>query len=362
VSERRLRTAIVGCGFIAGPYVQSLLTYPEIEVAGVASRRFARASSFAERFGCGAYSSLDNLLGDERVDLVVNLTPQHAHAEIITRCLQAGKHVYSEKPLALTFPEARRLVSLAERRGLRLACAPATFLGEAQQTVMRLVRDGALGTVRVAYAEMNWGRIEAWHPDPAPFFEVGPFFDLGPYPLTLLTGMFGPVRRAAAFGKTVYPERVCLDGSRLETSSPDHVTSILELESGTTARVTASFYAGPRSKQRGLELHGDSGSLYLASFLDYDAPVQVSAPGGSYAPTPLLGQPFRGVEWGRGVRDLARAILAARPHRAGARHACHVVEVMSAVRKSIATGRPVTMRSSFDAPAPMEWAASVRTA
>src|SRR5690606_761425 len=110
-----------------------------------------------------------------------------AHARVTEQCLLAGKHVYSEKPLALDYAAARRLVALAERRGLRLGCAPATFLGEAHQTAWKLVRRGRIGPIRVIYAEANHGRIEWYHPAPEPFFAIGPMWDVGVYPITAIT-------------------------------------------------------------------------------------------------------------------------------------------------------------------------------
>src|SRR6185295_17646095 len=133
-------------------------------------------------------------------DIVINLTVHHAHYQVTKRALEAGKHVYSEKPLALTSSEARELVTLAASRGLRLGCSPSTFLGEAQQTAATVIRSGRLGPVRAVYAEVNWGRIETWHPAPAPFYDVGVLVDVGVYPLTLLTAFLGPARRVQASG------------------------------------------------------------------------------------------------------------------------------------------------------------------
>ena len=131
------------------------------------------------------------MLADDAVDVVVNLTVPSAHAEVTRRCLDAGKHVHAEKPLALGGPEARALAEYAAEQGVRLSCAPATLLGDAQQTAWKLVRDGSLGRVRAAYAEANWGRIERWHPGPESLYEVGPLVDVAVYPITILTAMFG---------------------------------------------------------------------------------------------------------------------------------------------------------------------------
>ena len=185
------------------------------------------------------------MLADDRVETVVNLTVPQAHAEVTAACLEAGRHVHSEKPLALTHAEAQELVELAARRGVRLSSSPATLLGEAQQTAWKLVREGAVGTVRVAYAEANWDRLERWHPDPRSLYAVGPLVDVGVYPLTIVTAMFGPVRHVHAYGTTIEPERVLLDGTAFEPQSPDFIVAVLELADGVVVRLTASFYVGP---------------------------------------------------------------------------------------------------------------------
>src|SRR5262249_7909968 len=153
------------------------------------------------------YRGMDELLADARVDIVVSLTPPATHGDVVEQCLSAGKHVYTEKPMTLDPAQAFALVDLAEQRGLRLASAPATFMGEAQQTAMKVVRDGGVGTVRVVYAEANGGMLESWHPEPWPFYEIGPLYDLGPYPLTIATSLFGPAIRVISYARLVKPHR-----------------------------------------------------------------------------------------------------------------------------------------------------------
>ena len=146
---------------------------------------------------------------------------------------------------------ARSLVELAAERGLRLSCSPITFMGEAQQTMWRLVETGAIGAVRVAYAEVNWNRIESWHPRPEPFYRIGPFADVGVYPLTILTAIFGPARRVTAFGTVVYPNRITMDGEPFTPEAPDFGVAVVELESGTVVRLTANFYVAVTRSRAG---------------------------------------------------------------------------------------------------------------
>ncbi|WP_182882197.1 Gfo/Idh/MocA family protein [Microbispora sp. H10949] len=349
--------AIVGCGNIAARYAADLARYPEMRLVGAQDVLPERAEALAAPHGGRVYGTLDEVLTDDDVDIVVNLTVHRAHYEVIRRSLEAGKHVHSEKPLALTHEEAAGLVEIAESRGLRLGCAPATFLGEAQQTTLKLLREGRVGPVRLVFAEVNWGRIEAWHPEPDGFYAVGPLFDVGVYPLTIVTTALGPARRVTAFSSVVWPRRTRLDGSEFTITTPDYVVANVEFDGGVLLRLTCSFYVPNGStRQQGVEFHGDDGSLLLESWHDFDPSVEVRAPGRDPEPVPPLREPWKGVEWGRAVRDLAAAIREDRPHRATGRQAAHVVEILCAARESYETGKPVELTSDFTPPAPMEWA------
>jgi len=355
--KKQLRYVVVGCGNIAGAYGRNLAPYPELVQLGAQDLDPARASEFTKQFGGKVYATLDEVLADPEVDCVVNLTIHHAHVEVITRCLEAAKHVHTEKPIAMTYAQAKALAALARRKRRRLSCAPVTWLGEAQQTAWKLIRDGRIGTPRVVYAEVNWARIETWHPNPAPFYDVGPVFDVAVYPLTLLTAWFGAVRRVTAGGKVVLPQRATKDGKPFTVATPDWQSAVLEFESGLLARVTASFYVGqPTRNVEGLEVHGDGGSVILDSWTGFDAPVRLGEFGQPATPVPLLTEPYRGVEFGRGVVELAAALREKRPHRNSAEQAAHVVEVMQAVLTSAQSGRAVKIKSRFPAPAPMDWA------
>ena len=352
-----MNVAIVGCGNIAGHYAKRIAALEPLRLVGVTDTLSERAEALAAKHGVRHFASLEELLGDDDVEIVVNLTVPAAHAPVTTAALEAGKHVHSEKPLALTYHEARELVELSRRTDRRLSCSPATLLGEAAQTAWKLVRDGAVGEVRVAFAEANWGRIESWHPGPQALYAVGPLVDVGVYPVTILTAMFGPVRRVLSYGTTLQPERVTLAGDPFTLSAPDFIVTVLELETGVVARITSSFWVR-LGKQRGIEFHGSDGrSLHLGSFLDFDAKVERTDDGGdTYTVIPPVRDAFCGIDWGRAIVDLAEAIAEGRPHRASAEQAAHVVDVLEAVARSEADGGPVAVRSSFDAPAPMGWA------
>ncbi len=353
-----LGLGIVGTGNIAGAYARDILTHPQIRLAAATDLDAGRAAAFGVEHGCPIHESVDDLLADPSVDIVVNLTVHHAHYEVTKRALDAGRHVYSEKPLALRSSEAQDLVALAAQRGLRLGCSPSTFLGEAQQTAAALIREGRLGPVRAVYAEVNWGRIEAWHPAPVPFFDVGVMVDVGVYPLTLVTSMLGPARSVRAWGWELKPERTTLDGRLFRIGSPDLIVAAIELDGGAVMRLTSSFYVGRPAKLTGsVEFHGDDASLALGSFEHFDATVEIGQYGESYELVPPVRQPFRGTAWARGVAEMADAISEGRPHRASEEQAAHVVQILEAAAASIADGgRPINITASFSPPPLMDWA------
>lgn len=335
--------AIVGCGNIANRYAAQINTYPHVKLLGHQDIDSSRATALADEFGGKVYDSLDDVLADDEVEIVVNLTIHHVHEEIIRKCLQAGKHVHTEKPLALSSKAAWGLVDLAAQEGLRLSSAPTTWLGEIQESAIRRIREGEIGKPRVAYAEVNWGRIESWHPNPAPFYAVGVLFDVACYPITLLTAWFGPVARVTGGGKVVYPDRKTKDGTPFTVNVEDVAVAVLEFESGMLARITSSFYVGWNSSQKGLEVHGDDGMIRLGRWDQFDAPGWIASPKTADQLVRIVPDcyPAEDIEFARGLSDLAEAIRQDRPHKTSGTHASHVVEVIEAIRTSIREGKAV---------------------
>jgi predicted dehydrogenase len=356
MSEPPTRVAIVGCGNIAGPYARDLVTYPDLVLAGMTDLDVSRAEALAEKYGGRVYPGLDALLADASVEVVVNLTTHHAHAGVTTACLEAGKHVWSEKPLALTHAEAQGLVALATRQGQRLGCAPFTWLGEAQQTAAQWLRAGKLGTVRAVLAEVNWGRIERWHPAPQAFYEVGPLYDVGVYPLMLLTAFFGPATRVTAFGRVLWPERRTKSGERFRVETPDFVVALIEFGEQLVTRLSVNFYVTQATHQQGIEFHGDDGSLHLGSWLIPEASLRYGAFGQPLEAVPLAREPGPGVRWGLGIHEMVAAIRAGQPHRVTGEHAAHVVEILEAAATSVQRQVSIPLHSSFPPPALMPWA------
>lgn len=356
-----LGVAVVGCGNISNGYANSFKTKPDkVALVGCFDVEAARAQVFAQQHGCYAYPTLDALLTDSRVECVVNLTIHHAHAEVTCKALEAGKHVHSEKPLATTLGDGRRCVELAERKKLRLSCSPFTFMGEAQQTLLKAKNDGLIGRVLVAYSEMNWGRIESWHPNPVGFYlpGSGPLLDVGVYALTVLTTLLGPVKRVTGFGKIALPERTIakgdLAGQTFTVKTPDIVVGGLEFGSGVVGRLTASFLVGSTKQASGTELHGENGSLWLGSNHDFNCGVERFNPETrQWDKLPYVRQPFQGVEWGRAVFSLADSLRTGTPQYCTGRQAFHVLETCLGILESAERGRPVEIISAFDPPPPL---------
>ena len=227
-SDRAVRFAIVGCGNISGPYGETAKAYPSVEIAGATDIDGTLSAAFVERFGGIDYATLDAVLADPTVDAVVNLTSHGIHAEVTAAALEAGKHVHSEKPMASNYAEARGLVELAAAKGVRLSCSPITFMGDAQEAAWRLVASGAIGNVRVVYAEVNWGRIETWHPRPEPFYGIGPMADVGVYPLTFLTAIFGGSKSHGTRPDPSTPTASRASGEPFTVGAPDFGVALIE--------------------------------------------------------------------------------------------------------------------------------------
>ncbi len=204
-----LRIAVAGCGMISAQYGKHIRRHQDIlEISGAMDLDPARASEFTAQFGGKVYPDLDAIFADSSVDLLLNLTIHHAHFDINRRALRAGKHVFSEKPVALTYREAAELSATARETGCRLAVAPGTFLGEGIQTTSAFLASGRLGELRLVYAEVNWGQIERWIQSPAPYFSVGPLRDVGVYAITALVFLLGPVRHVWGYSRILKTPRM----------------------------------------------------------------------------------------------------------------------------------------------------------
>lgn len=376
--------AIVGCGYVADSYRHTLAFHPEVlRLEGVFDVDPARLEAFAQVWGDRVYASLDAVLSDPAVIIVVNLTGPEAHAEVTERAIAAGKHVYTEKPLAMTTAEAIALRERARKAGVRIASAPCNLLGESAQTLLKAVRAGAIGRPVLAYAELDDGMIhradwQSWISRSGRVwpargeFETGCTFEHAGYVLTVLAAMFGPVRRVTAFSALLIADKQVTPP--LDHMAPDFSVGMLEFDHGVVARVTNSVVA-PYDHR--LRVIGEGGALETAEPWDYASPVRLRRPGGGRVSRlierrfPMLsGQsiplarpvPFKGgrgkptMDFMRGVAELAAALRAGRRCRLDEDFAVHITEVTEMLQHPERFARPAPVSSSFDPITPMDWA------
>ena len=274
-----MRIAIVGCGYVADHYLETLPDHPRLALQGVADLNLNRAEAVAKHYGTRVYPSTQDLLADPEVELVVNLTDPGSHYEVTRASLLAGKHVYSEKPLSIDLSEARELVELAEKQGLLLSGAPCSVLGETAQTLWKAVQDGAVGRVQLVYAEIDDNpvylmRPEGWtSPTGAPWpyrneFEIGCTMEHAGYYLTWLAAMFGPAESVTAFSSCVVPDKTPEPLDPPDT--PDFSVACIQFRSGVVARLTCSIVAPYDHRFR---IIGDKGMLRTDECWQFEAPV-----------------------------------------------------------------------------------------
>jgi predicted dehydrogenase len=374
-----MRIAIIGCGFVADYYISTLQDYPQFTIAGVMDRNPDRAAHFAKYHNLPLYSSLPALLEDTSVEIVLNLTNPRSHFEVSQACLEAGKHVYSEKPLAMTFEDAQSLVNLAQTKGLYLSCAPCNLLSETAQTLWKALREKVVGTVRVVYAEMDDGLLHTmpyrqWQsssgtPWPAKDeFEVGCTLEHAGYYITWLAAFFGPVTALTAFASCQVPDKQT-DEPLEPNHAPDFSVACLQFASGVVARLTCSIVA---PHDHALKIIGDEGILSTHDCWFYDAPVFVRRsltlrrktfwnPIPRKYPLVHSSQHKRKtkkgqqMDYARGVAELADAIKNQRPCRLGAEFSLHVNEVVLAIQNAT-SGVSYQTKTTFVPIEPMPWA------
>jgi predicted dehydrogenase len=357
--------AVVGAGNISAQYLANLTRFPDLRVLAVADLDEDRAAAAAAQYGVARSGGLEQVLGMDEVELVVNLTIPAAHAAVALAALRAGKHVYSEKPLALDTPGGQEVIAEARARGLRVGNAPDTFLGAGIQSALRAVRAGLIGEPVAATTALESAGPESWHPSPEFLYAdgAGPLFDMGPYYLTALVSLLGPASTVAATARKARETRVIGSGPKAGTAFavevPTHVTALIEFAGGAGASTSFSFDS-PAPK-RLVELGGTEATLALPDPNTFGGPLQIR----NAADQEWRDLPVEGTEAGRGigVLDLARALRTGDPHRASGDLALHVLDVMSAISASAAEGSFQKVSSELAAlePLPVDWDPFERT-
>lgn len=349
---------VVGTGVISDEYLRNLTAFPDLRVLAVADLDPERAAARAARHGVPRACRVDELLADPGIEVVVNLTVPAAHVDVGLAALEAGKHVWSEKPLALDRAGARALLDLADRRGLRVACAPDTVLGAGWQTARRAVDAGLIGEPRTALALFQTPGPESWHPAPEFLFQAGggPLLDMGPYYLTGLVHLFGPIRRVTATGGRARDTRVIGSGPRagaeFPVTVPTTVTALVEFVRGGSAQAVFSFDSA-LTRTGFVEISGTGGTAVLPDPNRFDGDTVLHLPEGAKT----LAAQGHTASRGTGVLELARSLRVGEPARASGGLAYHVLDAMLATEESIARGGAVDVGSTVEPPPalPVDW-------
>ena len=373
-----MRIAIVGCGYVADYYLKTLPSHPELELIGVTDRQGDRATKFAQFYQIPTvYTNVTELLADDRVDIVVNLTNPSSHYEVAKAALAAGKHVYSEKPMAMEMRQAEELVSIAEAKGSIVASAPCSVLGETAQTIWKALREKQLGHVRLVYAEMDDGMIhkmpyKKWLSEsgtPWPYideFEVGCTLEHAGYYTTWFTAFFGPAESVTAFSSHLIPNKET--DLPVNIVAPDFSVACIKFKSGVVVRLTCSIIA-PHDHR--LRIFGDDGILETKDCWLYGSPISIrrNLTIGRKRIEGILKQKYplvrkatrfwkRGpqMDYCRGIAELAASVVEQRPCRISSQFSLHNNELVLAISNALETGAPYQLKTKFEPMEPMPWA------
>ncbi len=352
---RKIGVGIIGCGVISKAYMTAMKQFSTVELKAVADMRSAPAEAAGAEFGVPAMR-VDAMLKRDDVEIIVNLTVPLAHTDVSLAVLNAGKHVHSEKPIGVNMIEARKVIDLAAAKGLRVGCAPDTFLGGGHQTARKLIDDGAIGTPVGGSVFFGCPGHERWHPAPGFYYlrGGGPMLDMGPYYITDLINLLGPVASVMGYATKPKLERVVtsqpMNGAAIPVEVATHVAGMLEFVSGAVVSITMSFDV-PKHRHVPIEIYGSAGSLLVPDPNRFGGEVAVAKSGGEWVSMPLTHGNSDGEFRSIGVADMAAAILGNRPHRASGALALHALEAMEAFQISSDQGRRVKLETTVERPA-----------
>lgn len=363
---KKTKIGVIGCGMISDAYFKAAQSFPMIEVVACADILPERSQKKAELYGIKALTN-EQLLAEDEIEIVVNLTPPQVHSMIDIDALNAGKHVYSEKPFGVDFDDASKVIALAKEKGLRVGCAPDTFLGGGQQTARKVIDDGWIGTPLSGTAIVMGRGPEKW--GHAPFFYdygAGPMLDLGPYYMTALVNLLGPAKSVIAvtgkgseyrtFGDTVseeYQDKY-KPYDRYPVNVSTHLTGVIEFQCGALITVVTSFDCY-RHGHNPIEIYGSEGSLQVPDPNCFGGPVRIYRKGDTenvWKDVPLshiYTENSRSI----GAADMAMALRSGRQHRANGELANHVLEIMLAFDKSNQAGCKLELTTTCVQPQPM---------
>jgi len=358
---KRTRIGFVGCGDISGIYLKNLtgMFADTLEIAGVCDLVAAKASAKAEEFGLHVYKDMHELLADSTLDIVLNLTRPYEHYAVTMAALDAGKHVYSEKPLGATLDEGRKLRDAAAAKGLQIACAPDTFLGAGIQTCRRLLDDGYIGRPVAATALWASPGHESWHPDPAFYYQFGggPMLDMGPYYVTALVNLLGAVKAVSGMAQAARDTRLITsqphNGTVVKVETPTHVTGQLHFANDAIGTIITSYDVHAHNLPM-IEIYGTKGTLSVPDPNFFGGPVRLYRPEQkAFLEFPLMCK-YPENSRGLGLHDMAAAINEGRKPRAGVDLNFHVLDIMTGFYRSSEARTHIDMETQPDRPMPLK--------
>ncbi|MDR1541162.1 MAG: Gfo/Idh/MocA family oxidoreductase [Clostridiales bacterium] len=354
------RIGFVGVGAISGIYLENIANvFKEIEIAGVCDLIAERAEKAREKFGVHVYKDMHEMLKDPTVDIILNITRPYEHFDVTMAALEAGKHVYSEKPLGATLEEGVKLVDRARQLELKIGGAPDTFMGAGIQTCRKIIDSGLIGTVVGASAFMVCRGHESWHPDPEFYYKFGggPMLDMGPYYLSALVNLLGPVKTVAGMAKASFEKRLITSqpksGTVIDVDVPTYITGMMRFHSGAQGTIFTTFDAYAAEVPR-IEIYGSEGTLSVPDPNTFGGPVRLFRPEkGEFLEFPLTfgySENSRGL----GLADMAKSLESGGSFRASSEITFHVLEIMESFHKSSSNNAFVDLKSAPSKPEPMK--------
>lgn len=355
MSNFPLGIGVIGCGVISEIYLKRCETFPQIKAVALADMNLDAAKKRGEQFNVPAMS-VDELLANPAVDIVLNLTIPAAHVSVSLQAIAAGKHVFVEKPLGTSVAEAKTLIAAAAAKGLRVGCAPDTFLAGCHQTARALIDEGKIGRPIAGTSTLMWAGHERWHPNPDFYYTAkggGPAMDMAPYYITDLVNLLGPVAEVIAFSSRAETSRTIATGPRAGQVVPvevdTHIAGALRFEQGAIVQIVTSFDIKGH-KHLPLEVYGTTGTMIVPDPNTFVGTVELLE-GKEFVATPLTHSHGDDNYRGLGLADMADAIVKGRPHRASGDLALHVLEVIEALHTAGREKRAVSITSRVERPA-----------
>jgi predicted dehydrogenase len=356
-----VKIGILGCGVISSTYIKRLQSADMVEVYSCADIDRSRAEAIAVEFGIACVQTPHEMLADPAVQIVANLTHPRAHAELTLAAIDAGKHVYTEKPFAVTREDGLRIIEAARQRNVMVCGAPDTFLQPNIQALRKLLDSGQLGDIVGGHGFFVSPGHESWHPNPDFYYQIGggPHMDMGPYYLTALIYSLGPVKSVVATSKMTRPQRtitarVPRSGETIKVEVPTYVTATLTFEDAAIITLTTIF-DGLDTSLPDLELYGTLGTITLGRYGVHTAktPIRLKRPGqDSWIDVPQSHE--RDLKWGLGIVDMVDALVNGRPPRASAELALHILDVLVSMDESARTGHRVEISSTCSRAEPLD--------